>query len=439
MPSARMPRERARPSAWSRALALADQTPVSRNRYADFLRAASILIVVLGHWLMAAPHFSQGVSSLGHLLDVAPWTHWLTWLLQVMPTFFVVGGFANAISWSRTQERGGSYANWLASRLRRLTAPVAPLIVFWAVLGIIASKTGVAPEMLRTGSQVALVPTWFLSVYVLVILLVPLTYRAWQRFGLASVAVLALAAIAADALAFGAGLTALRWLNYVFVWSAVHQLGYAWRDGKLDGWRRPLLAVGGFTALVALIHRGPYPVSMVGVPGEEISNSLPPTIALLALGFMQAGLVLSLERPIRRWLEGRRAWAATVLVNSSIMTLFLWHSTVLVLLIGLLVKLDGLGLGLQPGTTVWWWARAPWVAVLAALLLPVMGLLGRFERAKPARSKSTGVWLPLAAALFFCLGVAFLALSGVGGSGPLGIRAWAVALPLLAAFLTRAG
>ncbi len=182
-----------RPSAWSRALSLADQTPASRNRYADFLRAASILVVVLGHWLMAAPHVHQNIASLGHLLDVASWTHWLTWLLQVMPTFFVVGGFANAISWSRTQQRGGSYSSWLASRLRRLTTPVAPLILFWAVLGIIASKTGIAAEMLRTGSQVALVPTWFLSVYILVILLVPLTYRARQRFGLASFAALALA------------------------------------------------------------------------------------------------------------------------------------------------------------------------------------------------------------------------------------------------------
>ena len=42
-------------SAWTRAAEVAARTPPSRNRYVDFLRAASILCVVLGHWLAAAP------------------------------------------------------------------------------------------------------------------------------------------------------------------------------------------------------------------------------------------------------------------------------------------------------------------------------------------------------------------------------------------------
>lgn len=426
-----------RRSAWSRALALADATPATRNRFADFLRAASILVVVLGHWLMAAPYVRAGAPELGHLLDVSPWTRWLTWALQVMPIFFLVGGFANAISWSRARERGQGYSAWLTSRLRRLVAPVLPLLIFWALLGMAAHFGGIAPQMVRVGSQVALVPTWFLSVYLLVILLVPLTYRAWQRLGMGSFALLALGAAIIDALAFGAGLASLRWVNYAFVWAAVHQLGYGWQDERLHGWRRPALALGGFIALLALVLRGPFPISMVGVPGEEVSNSLPPTAALLALGIMQAGLVLCFEHPARRWLERRRAWAATVLINANIMTLFLWHSTVLVLVIGLLVKLGGPGLGLEPGTVVWWWARLPWVALLAAILLPVMGLLGRFERPPAAQATPARSWRPLLGAVLFCLGIAVLALQGVGGDGPLGIRAWAVALPLAAGFLAR--
>ncbi|MDH3203021.1 MAG: acyltransferase [Myxococcales bacterium] len=47
-------------SAWARASELAELTPESRNRYVDFLRAASILVVVTGHWLMAAPYFDDG-------------------------------------------------------------------------------------------------------------------------------------------------------------------------------------------------------------------------------------------------------------------------------------------------------------------------------------------------------------------------------------------
>jgi hypothetical protein len=36
-------------SAWSRAAKLADRTPASRNRYVDFLRAASMRVVTVGH------------------------------------------------------------------------------------------------------------------------------------------------------------------------------------------------------------------------------------------------------------------------------------------------------------------------------------------------------------------------------------------------------
>ena len=86
-------------------------------------------------------------------------------------------------------------------------------------------------------SQVALVPIWFLCVYIVVALLVPLTWKAWQRYGLVSFWFLALLAIANEALFFAAGITELGWLNYAFVWLAVHQLGYSWRDRHLNGLR----------------------------------------------------------------------------------------------------------------------------------------------------------------------------------------------------------
>jgi hypothetical protein len=39
---------------------VAARTRETRNRYVDFLRAASIVIVVIGHWLMAAPSAERG-------------------------------------------------------------------------------------------------------------------------------------------------------------------------------------------------------------------------------------------------------------------------------------------------------------------------------------------------------------------------------------------
>ncbi len=71
-------------SAWSRARELAERTPETRNRYVDFLRAASIAVVVTGHWLMAAPVVNRAELTLSNMLHAAPWTQWLTWLFQVM-------------------------------------------------------------------------------------------------------------------------------------------------------------------------------------------------------------------------------------------------------------------------------------------------------------------------------------------------------------------
>ncbi|GIU93155.1 MAG: hypothetical protein KatS3mg011_2061 [Acidimicrobiia bacterium] len=109
---------------------------MERNRYIDFLRAAAILMVVIGHWLVAAPYVdSDGVLTAGHLLADLPWTRWLTWLFQVMPVFFLVGGYANAASWHSAHP--GPYGHWLQRRVIRLLRPVAPLMVFWSALVIV--------------------------------------------------------------------------------------------------------------------------------------------------------------------------------------------------------------------------------------------------------------------------------------------------------------
>ena len=92
-----------RKGAWARARDMALQAPPERNRYVDFLRALSILAVVVGHWLVAAPYMKDGAVEGGHLLGILPWTQWLTWGFQVMPLFFLVGGFSNGISWAATQ------------------------------------------------------------------------------------------------------------------------------------------------------------------------------------------------------------------------------------------------------------------------------------------------------------------------------------------------
>jgi len=284
---------------------------------------------------------------------------------------------------------------------------------------------------------VALIPTWFLAVYLMVCVAVPATHALWRRFGIASFFGLALCALLIDALAFLGDLPLLRWTNYAFVWLGVHQIGYLWRAGKIAGPAQALAwAAGGLAVLVVLVTVAGYPVSMITVPGDEFSNSRPPTLALLALGVMHAGLVLAAEAPARRWLRNSKPWAATVLVNGTIMTLYLWHVTAMVLIVGLAYLLDGFGLGLQPGSAAWWLTRPVWFLSCAALLFLFMAIFARFEQsARRATTAALPIWQAVAGATCVGLGLAVLARQGIGAPGPLGIRIWIVLLALLGAGL----
>ena len=121
---------------WSRVVALAEQTPEERNRYVDFLRAVSILMVITGHWLVAAPYYQDGTLVPGDLLELSPGTQWLTWLFQVMPIFFIVGGYANGVSLESAERRGVKYGGWLATRLHRLVTPLLALLIGWGLLAL---------------------------------------------------------------------------------------------------------------------------------------------------------------------------------------------------------------------------------------------------------------------------------------------------------------
>jgi len=407
---------------WSRAAALAARTPVSRNRYVDFLRALSICAVVFGHWLMAAPYVDSAGIHISSMLEHQQWTRWMTWAFQVMPVFFLVGGYSNSISWQSATRKGQSYSEWLQVRLQRLAGPVLPLIAMWVVLAAGAQWLGMRTEMVKVASQMALIPIWFLAVYVAVVVLVPFTFEAWRRYGFKSFGVLVAAAAVDDLLFFAVDLHSVGWLNYAFVWLAVHQLGYAWRDGYMAGARHGMAwVVAGGLVLAGLVTLGPYPISMVSVPGQEVSNTLPPKIAMLALGIVQCGLLLSIESPMRRWLAKQTPWTAVVLVNGMIMTVFLWHLTASTLAIGVALWFGGVGLEVMPGSGSWWAMRPLWIAVYLLALLPFALGFGRFERS-PGSSGVYPAWRLVVGAILMCGGLALLALDGIAGDGWLGLR-----------------
>jgi hypothetical protein len=409
---------------------LAAETPAERNRVVDALRAGSILVVVLGHWLMAAVTVADGELVPGHLLELASWTHPLTWVLQVMPIFFFVGGYSNGLSWRSARRKGQTYGGWLRARLRRLALPVVPVLLFWTAFGWLALRLGLDWEILQLASRVALVPTWFLAAYVVIVTLAPPLLYLWEWMGWWSVALgLALAGLC-DLLSIGFDVIPVGFLNYIFVWGTVHQMGYAWLDGRLDGMTRRLgLLAGGFLATLALVWAGPYPVAMVGLDTSEITNSYPPRVTLAFLGLFQIGLALVAERPLQMWLQRPRPWQVVVGINIQIMTLYLWHLTAMVLVIGVSILAGGFGLGIQPLTPAWWLTRPIWFAVLAVVTIGLMAIFGRFERPVEDPRPAPRGWQPVLAVLLICAGLGFLAAIGIADDD--GLNGLVLSLPVI--------
>ena len=223
---------------WAVARDMASKTPEERNRYVDFLRAVSILVVVIGHWLIATAWVVDGEIAVGHLLKDQPQTQWLTWMFQVMPIFFIVGGYSNAVSLESAKRKGLGYADWLVTRLNRLVSPLLVLIIAWAVISLVMTLMGVQVDAILYLSQAALIPTWFLAIYIMVAILAPLAYKFWQKAGFLSFFCFVAMAALVDLAFFAADIRWLGWSNYFWVWLAVHQLGFAWRDGRMG---RPIL------------------------------------------------------------------------------------------------------------------------------------------------------------------------------------------------------
>ena len=412
----------------SRAERVDAATPESRNRVVDFLRAAAITVVVLGHWTIIAVDADGGILPHG-VLDGAAWTHPLTWVFQVMPIFFLVGGYSNALSWRSARRKDVGYAQWLRTRLRRLGIPLIPLLLAWLVIGVVAVAAGAPHATVQLASQMALIPTWFLAAYLMVILVAPPCLVLWERLGWWSIIGGIALAGAVDGLSIVADQPLLGYPNYLLVWAAFHQVGYAWLDGRLAGsGRRLLLAAIGLAGLLMLVLVGPYPVSMVTSAADEISNSSPTRITMAFLGMLQAGLVLLLEKPLTALLRKPGLWFVTVLVNQRIMTWFLWHLTVMVGLAHLLLALDARALLPEPLSGAWWATRPLWALVLLALTGVVVLVMGRFETPRADDRPAPPLWKPIFAAVTVIAGLAVMANVGVVGES--GVTWWPL-LPLV--------
>jgi hypothetical protein len=388
-----------------------------RDPFVDLLRTAAILVVACGHWIMPVLSDAKGQLVAGNSLATPGW--WLlTWALQVMPVFFFAGGAANHHSYTAHLRRGGDARSWLSARLCRLTVPVLPLLAVWLMLPEVLRGLGVAAQPVALAAGVVGQLLWFLAVYVLTVAAVPLLRIAARRWGFAVPVVLGAGALGVDALRFH-GVPLIGYVNELLVWLAVGQLGLAYAEGRFS--RRGALAMGcaGFATAAVLVLFGLYPASMVGLPGQAVSNMAPATTCLLCVGVGQIGLLLSAREPIVRWM--RRPGPARMLrgVAPRCMTLYLWHMSALVVVAGIAV----LGFGYAtpaPGSIGWLVVTPLWIAALGFVAYLLVRGFQRFEHIRPASGAPS----------VRCLAVAVVALcAGFTGIAAFGFTSVAGALP----------
>ena len=366
---------------------------MGRYRYLDLLRVVAIGGVVYGHWLLVDITYSGGRLSGQDAINYVSWGRWVTWAFQVMPVFFLVGGYVNARSWAAHHARGQSWTWWVRDRAMRLWWPTTVFVTV-AILAVVAARAaGADPAAVAEAGWLAALQLWFLPVYLLLIALTPVMLAAHRRWGLAVPAGMAGAAALAGAGVTGPHLHVIGYASYLLVWGSIHQLGFAWRDGILTRtrWRPYALAAAGAALLAGLVTSGAFPADMVD------HNTDPPSIALLAYAAAQIGLVLAAEPTAARLLASSREWHLVERLNSAVMTVYLWHF-VPVLVIAAAFYPTGVMPQPAIGTAQWWELRPAWLGLLTVVLVPMVIVIMWAERPMrrlPAGIGPAGPWSPV--------------------------------------------
>lgn len=312
------------------------ETHADRDRIVDAARALSLVIVVAGHAFMGVVSWQYGIPRVGNILAAFPWTQVITWVFQIVPLFFFAGGAANTISWDKHVARDGTYAEWMWMRAQRL---LRPLWVYLIIMGFIAvvvtalAPTRVADPLMHLTTQLF----WFLGSYILVTALTPVFKPTTPMLGVIRTFSLLVACAFVDVLLLFQGWpNAIGLVNFVLVWTVPAYLGSLWARGTFEKYSRTFLfsvLAAGLVVNGTLIRFGPWPISLVGMPGDPVSNMAPPTIVLAIHCVNWVVLVALLKGPLTRLLAREKIWRRVTWVNLVAMTLYLWHLPMLVMLI----------------------------------------------------------------------------------------------------------
>ncbi len=368
--------------------------------------------VAVGHWLAADVRVVDGAIQGGNALNKIPSMHFLTWLFQVMPVFFLIGGYSNAASLDAHHREGRPNGIWIRSRLARLSAPSAWLAGVWLAILLVGQVAGIE-KLADMAAGVAAIPLWFLANYVADTALAPITLKLYRKHGKKFVGAL----IALFAVGEAARFPKIHYvpqMNIVLGWLLFQVMGFAWKDGQLPkGKKLVMLGIAGYSSAAALVAFGPWPLAMVSVPGAQFANTWPPSLALMCFGVGLCSMAVAAAPAITRFLtRNARAWTIVVVANTMTMTSYLWHFTALAVAAFGFSKIDLLPTA-AVGTGAWWLQKLPLMGAALVALLGIIAMLSSKERKGLLSGGGAKVAAqPESRAMTIATGCAALALAG---------------------------
>ena len=392
-----------------------------RDTAVDVVKAFCLLVVVGLHAMMAGVTVGADGLVVTNALAGHPIFAWATWGVQIMPLFFLLGGFASIGQWRRMRDNGAVPADYIRQRVNRLARPaILPIALIGATLATLV-LTGVSSEVLAgVGFRIGQ-PLWFLAVYLGCSAFVPLLttlHEAAPRLTLFSLLGVALAI---DTVSVTFALPALSAFNFLFVWLFIQQLGFWYADGAFSRLPRWALLASGVAAYGTLV----FLTLVVGYSRDMYENLNPPTVCILVLGVGQIFLVAFLNPQLQRVSRLAPVRRAADAINRNSMTIYLWHVPVVVI-----IALTMLGTAMpmpEPLSRSWWETRPLFLLLVAIALVPVVLIMARLDAQKQGLSPTH---MPaLLAALKVIFAVAGVATILIVGFTP--VLSWAVGLALV--------
>jgi surface polysaccharide O-acyltransferase-like enzyme len=366
----------------------------TRDLSIDFIRVFAIILVVILHTMMVGLAVTDNGVKQINILEQESWFSVASWFGQIMPLFFVAGGFASWVGYQSLMKRNGTARDYVRSRAIRLLYPVAIFYsIFFALISLLVIVLGVDANLMNMFLGGIGMPLWFVVGYLICQILVPFLIKAHQTHPFITVLIMFIGIIIVDGIHVVTGQAWVGWFNLFFVWPLVQQIGFFITAPPKQlkyfksKWWLVLGAAASFT--------GTWLLTCIGYNSNMLANLNPPSLPLVFIGLGQTCLFLLLRSHIQKLMTVRAIKNLTLLVGSRAMTIYLWHLPIIVALSGLVIVFPEI-IPSPDGGAGWWLYRFLLLIPIALLVFVISLPLAKYEAGPTLQTTPRwGVLIPI--------------------------------------------